>query len=45
MRFTGRPRCEYAVTDRKRAAAVRWQKQQRDSLNAHLADAREKEDG
>ena len=32
MRFTGRPRCEYAVTDRKRAAAVRWQRRQRDSL-------------
>ena len=32
MRFTGRPRCEYAVTDRKRAAVVRWQRRQRDSL-------------
>lgn len=32
MRFTRRPRCEYAVTDRKRAAAVRWQRRQRDSL-------------
>jgi len=32
MRFTRRPRCEYAVTDRKRAAAVRLQRRQRDKL-------------
>ena len=32
MRFTRRPRCEYAVTERKRAAAARWQQRQRDSL-------------
>ena len=32
MRFTHRPRCEYAVTDRKRAAAVRRQQRQRDGL-------------
>lgn len=32
MRFTRRPRSQYAITDRKRAAAVRWQQRQRDSL-------------
>lgn len=32
MRFTRRPRCEYAVTDRKRAAAVRLQRRQREKL-------------
>jgi len=32
MRFTRRPRCEYTVTDRKRAAAVRLQRRQRDKL-------------
>ena len=32
MRFTRRPRCVYAVTERKRAAAARWQQRQRDSL-------------
>jgi len=32
MRFAHRPRCEYAVTDRKRAAAVRLQRRQRDKL-------------
>jgi len=32
MRFTRRPRCEYIVTDRKRAAAVRLQRRQRDKL-------------
>ncbi len=32
MRFTRRPRCEYAVTERKRAAAVRLQRRQRDKL-------------
>ena len=32
MRFARRPRCEYLVTDRKRAAAARWQRRQRASL-------------
>ena len=32
MRHTTRPRCEYTVTDRKRAAALRMQRRQRDSL-------------
>ena len=32
MRFSHRPRCAYTVTDRKRAAAVRLQRRQRDSL-------------
>ena len=32
MRFTRRPRSEYAVTDRKRAAALRLQRRQRDKL-------------
>ena len=32
MRFTRRPRCPYTVTDRKRAAAVRLQRRQRDKL-------------
>jgi hypothetical protein len=32
MRFTRRPRCGYTVTDRKRAAALRLQRRQRDSL-------------
>ena len=32
MRFTTRPRCEYTVTDRKRAAVLRLQRRQRDSL-------------
>jgi hypothetical protein len=32
MRFTHRPRCDYTVTDRKRAAALRLQRRQRDSL-------------
>lgn len=32
MRFIRRPRCEYSVTDRKRAAARRFQQRQRDSL-------------
>ena len=32
MRFTRRSRCEYTVTDRKRAAALRLQRRQRDSL-------------
>ena len=32
MRFTRRPRCPYAVTGRKRAAAVRLQRRQRDKL-------------
>ncbi len=32
MRFTRRPRCPYAVTGRKRAAAVRLQRRQRDRL-------------
>lgn len=32
MRFTTRPRCEYTVTDRKRAAALRLQRRQRDKL-------------
>ncbi len=32
MRFTRRPRCEYTVTGRKRAAAVRLQRRQRDKL-------------
>lgn len=32
MRFIRRPRCEYAVTDRKRAAAVRLHRRQRDKL-------------
>ena len=32
MRFTCRPRCAYLVTDRKRAAAARWQKRQRDNV-------------
>jgi len=32
MRFTRRPRCEYTVTDRKRAAAVRLQRRQREKL-------------
>ena len=32
MRFTHRPRCEYAVTDRKRAAVVRLHRRQRDHL-------------
>ena len=32
MRFTHRPRCEYTVTDRKRAAVVRLHKRQRDHL-------------
>jgi len=32
MRFTHRPRCEYTVTDRKRAAAVRLHRRQRDKL-------------
>ena len=32
MRFTRRPRCEYIVTDRKRAAAARSQRRQRDAL-------------
>ncbi len=32
MRFTRRPRCPYIVTDRKRAAALRLQRRQRDKL-------------
>jgi hypothetical protein len=32
MRFTRRPRCDYTVTDRKRAAALRLQRRQRDRL-------------
>jgi len=32
MRFTRRPRCEYIVTDRERAAAVRLQRRQCDKL-------------
>jgi hypothetical protein len=32
MRFARRPRCDYTVTDRKRAAALRLQRRQRDSL-------------
>src|SRR4051812_38320137 len=32
MRFTGRPRAEYTVTDRKRAAAVRLQRRQREAF-------------
>jgi hypothetical protein len=32
MRFTRRPRCEYTVTNRKRAAAVRLQRRQREAL-------------
>jgi len=32
LRFTRRPRCEYTVTDRKWAAAVRLQRRQRDKL-------------
>ncbi len=32
MRFTRRPRCAYTVTDRKRAAAVRLQRRQRNKL-------------
>jgi hypothetical protein len=32
MRFQQRPRCPYTVTDRKRAAARRWQQRQRDAL-------------
>lgn len=32
MRFIRRPRCEYTVTDRKRAAAIRLQRRQRDAL-------------
>jgi len=32
MRFIRRPRCEYTVTDRKRAAAVRLHRRQRDKL-------------
>lgn len=32
MRFTPRPRCPYHVTDRKRAAASRLQRRQRDAL-------------
>jgi len=32
MRLKHRPRSEYAVTDRKRAAARRMQQRQRDSL-------------
>ena len=30
MRFSPRPRCEYIVTDRKRSAAARWQRRQRE---------------
>lgn len=32
MRFTRRPRCGYEVTDRKRAAAARWQRRRREAL-------------
>lgn len=32
MRFSWRPRCEYTVTDRKRAAAVRLHKRQRETF-------------
>ena len=32
MRFTRRPRCDYTVTDRRRAAALRLHRRQRDSL-------------
>lgn len=32
MRFSRRPLCEYTVTGRKRAAAVRLQRRQRDKL-------------
>jgi hypothetical protein len=32
MRFARRSRCDYTVTDRKRAVAVRLQRRQRDSL-------------
>jgi len=32
LRFTRRPRCEYTVTGRKRAATVRLQRRQRDRL-------------
>ena len=32
MRFAQRPRCPYLVTDRKRAAASRLQRRQRDAL-------------
>jgi hypothetical protein len=32
MRFKRRPRTPYIITDRKRAAAQRWQKRQRDAL-------------
>ena len=32
MRFARRPRAAYTVTDRKRAAAVRWQRRQREQL-------------
>lgn len=30
MRFACRPRCAYIVTDRKRSAAARWQRRQRE---------------
>ena len=30
MRFVRRPRCAYIVTDRKRSAAARWQRRQRE---------------
>lgn len=32
MRFSWRPRCDYTVTDRKRAAAVRLHKRQRETI-------------
>ena len=32
MRFSRRPRCEYTVTDRKRAAAVRLHRRHREKL-------------
>ena len=32
MRFSCRPRCAYTVTNRKRLAAARWQRRQRESL-------------
>jgi hypothetical protein len=32
MRFKRRPRTPYLITDRKRAAALRWQQRQRDAV-------------
>ncbi len=32
MRFTRQLRYDYTVTDRKRSAAIRWQRRQRDAL-------------